>query len=119
MTEAANDDADTQAPIDELHRVGDTVIYENDRVRVWELALEPGEESHVHEHPHDYLMICIEGDKIAGKATPGQQDPYGPAGDFVDIPTGPGHTVFVEGGVKETAVNTGTQRYRNIVVELL
>ena len=110
---------DDEAHIDEHHRVGDKVLFENDRVRVWELSLQPGEESHVHEHPHDYLMICIEGDKIAGKATPGQDNPYGPAGDFVDIPTRPGHTVFVDGGVTETAVNTGSTPYRNILVELL
>lgn len=105
--------------IDENHRIGDKLIYENDRVRVWELALEPGQESHSHVHNHDYLMICIEGDKVAGNAAPGQDAPYGPAGDFVDIPTGPGHTLFVEGGVTETAINTGTQPYRNILVELL
>lgn len=105
--------------IDALHRVGNKLILENDRVRVWELSLEPGEESHSHQHNHDYLMICIEGDKVAGKATPGQDAPYGPNGDYVDIPTYPGHTLLVDGGVVETAVNTGTTRYRNILVELL
>jgi len=45
--------------------------------------------------------------------------PYGTAGDFVDIRTYPGHTLFVPGGVHETAVNTGTLPYRNLVVELL
>ena len=105
--------------IDEVHRVGDKLLFENDRVRVWELSLEPGEESHAHEHQHDYLMICVEGDKVAGNATPGQGDPYGAAGDFVDIPTRPGHTLFVDRGVHETAVNTGTTRYRNVIVELL
>lgn len=95
------------------------MLFENDRVRVWELTLEPGEESHSHAHVHDYVMICIEGDKVAGKAAPGQPNAYGPAGDFVDIPTYPGHTLFVDGGVTETAVNTGTKTYRNILVEVL
>ncbi len=103
----------------DLHDVGDRVIFENDRVRVWELALQPGEESHVHEHLHDYLMICIEGDKVAGKATADQENAYGKAGNFVDIPTSPGHTLYVRGGVTETAVNTGNEPYRNIIVELL
>ena len=105
--------------IDDIHRIGDKLLFENDRVRVWELALEPGEESHSHVHANDYLMICIEGDQVAGKAAPGQDAPYGKAGDFVNIPTGPGHTLFVESGVTETAVNTGSQRYRNVLVELL
>lgn len=105
--------------IDPLHRVGDKLLFENDRVRVWELTLAPGDESHSHEHLNDYLMICIEGDKVAGKASPGQDHPYGNSGDFVDIPTRPGHTLFVDGGVTETAVNTGTDPYRNVIVELL
>lgn len=105
--------------IDELNRVGDRIVFENDRVRVWELSLEPGSESHIHEHPNDYLMICIEGDRIAAEASPGQDAPYGPAGDYVDIPTHPGHVVFVEGGVTENAINSGSTRYRNLVVELL
>lgn len=105
--------------IDEINRVGDRIVLENDRVRVWELSLEPGAESHVHHHPHDYLMICVEGDRIAAEATPGQDDPYGPAGHHVDIPTHPGQALFVEGGVTENAVNSGTKRYRNLIVELL
>ena len=101
--------------IDPRYRIGDRLLFENERVRVWELSLQPGEESTMHQHPHDYLMICIEGDKVAGKPEPGQDLPYG---DFIDIPTGPGHTLFVDGGTVETAVNTGTQPYRNILVEL-
>ena len=77
----------TNDHIAEQHRIGDKILFENDRVRVWELTLEPGEESHEHQHLNDYLMICIEGDKVAGSAVPGQDNPYGPAGDFIDIPT--------------------------------
>ena len=105
--------------IDPHHHIGDTLLFENDRVRVWSLTLEPGEESAVHEHPLDYVMVCIEGDRIAGHATPGQDKPYGDMGrDIVDFPTHPGQTVFLEAGVTETAVNTGETRYKNILVEL-
>ena len=105
--------------IDPHHHIGDTLLFENDRVRVWSLTLEPGEESAVHEHPLDYVMVCVEGDRIAGRATPGQEQPYGEmGGDFIDFPTHPGQTVFLESGVTETAVNTGDTRYRNILVEL-
>lgn len=105
--------------IDPINRVGDRIVFEDERVRVWELTLDPGEVSHVHEHPNDYLMICIEGDRIAADASPGQHEPYGPGGDHVDIPTHPGHLVFVEGGVKENAINSGSTPYRNLIVELL
>ena len=105
--------------IDAHHHIGDTLLFENDRVRVWSLTLQPGEESAVHEHPHDYVMVCIEGDRVAGHARPGQDQPYGTdVGDVVDFATHPGQALFVEGGVTETAVNTGSTRYRNILVEL-
>lgn len=46
--------------------VATKLLFENDRVKVWELDLEPGETSDLHEHHHDYLLIQLEGDKIAG-----------------------------------------------------
>ena len=49
-----------------LGDVATKLLFENDRVKVWELALGPGESSDVHEHEHDYLLIQLEGDKIAG-----------------------------------------------------
>ena len=33
-----------------LGDVGTAVLFENDRVRVWELTLAPGESSDTHEH---------------------------------------------------------------------
>ncbi len=43
---------------------GGQIIFENDRVRVWELRLEPGERSDLHHHTADYLMVQLEGDEI-------------------------------------------------------
>jgi hypothetical protein len=40
-----------------VERVGSKLLFENDRVRVWELRLAPGEREALHEHKHDYLMI--------------------------------------------------------------
>ena len=33
--------------------VGTTKLFENDDIRVWELRLEPGERSDLHQHRHD------------------------------------------------------------------
>ena len=49
-----------------LGDVATRMLFENDRVRVWEMDLAPGETSDVHEHTLDYLLIQLEGDKIAG-----------------------------------------------------
>ena len=44
---------------------GGTVLFENDRVRVTEMKLEPGGRSKLHTHDLDYMLVQIEGDKIA------------------------------------------------------
>lgn len=41
------------------HRVGTRVLFENDRVRVWEMRLKPGEASERHVHESDYLFVNL------------------------------------------------------------
>jgi predicted metal-dependent enzyme (double-stranded beta helix superfamily) len=91
-------------------------LFENDRVRVWEMELEPGESSDVHEHQLDYLLIQLEGDKIAGIFEPDTKGAYPPG--TVEGDVAPGNVIFIERGGVETAKNTGARRYREILVEL-
>lgn len=37
--------------------VGSTVLFENDRVRVWEMILQPGEHCEYHQHHSDHVII--------------------------------------------------------------
>jgi len=37
--------------------VGTTLLFENGRVRVWELTLAPGSDCEPHRHENDYLML--------------------------------------------------------------
>jgi len=39
--------------------VGSKVIYEDDRVRVWNFTLAPGEMTSMHRHDHDYYFVAI------------------------------------------------------------
>ena len=39
--------------------VGTRLLFENDRVRVWDLRLEPGESTGLHRHTSDFLYIVI------------------------------------------------------------
>lgn len=41
--------------------VGQRVVYEDDRVRVWDIVLEPGGYFGLHTHEHDYLIVTLEG----------------------------------------------------------
>ena len=48
-------------------RVGDVAnhfLFENDRVRVWDLRFGPGEKSKLHTHALDYMLIQLEGEKV-------------------------------------------------------
>ncbi|MBB5137889.1 hypothetical protein HNP84_007642 [Thermocatellispora tengchongensis] len=36
---------------------GDTLLFENDRVRVWSMTLEPGQAVDYHQHHHDHVVL--------------------------------------------------------------
>jgi predicted metal-dependent enzyme (double-stranded beta helix superfamily) len=99
-----------------LGDVATKVLFENDRVKVWELALAPGEESDVHEHTCDYLLVQLEGDKIAGVFEPDTHGEYPPG--IVEGDVAPGNVFYTTKGGIETARNTGSRPYREILIEL-
>jgi hypothetical protein len=41
-----------------LGGIATRVLMENDRVKIWEMDLAPGEESDFHEHTMDYILVC-------------------------------------------------------------
>jgi mannose-6-phosphate isomerase-like protein (cupin superfamily) len=43
--------------------VGTTLWFENDRVRVWDLKLEPGERGPFHAHTRSYFWTVVEGSR--------------------------------------------------------
>ena len=98
-----------------LGNVGTRLLFENDRVRVWELDLAPGARSDVHRHDLDYLIVQIEGDRIAAVPEP---DSAGKYNQYIEVAAEPGRVTYLDRGGIETAVNVGTRRYREILIEL-
>ncbi|MDQ1468309.1 MAG: hypothetical protein QOH10_2724 [Actinomycetota bacterium] len=98
-----------------LGDVGTRLVWENDRVRIWEMVLEPGDRSAVHEHTLDYVLIPLAGDRIGVEVEPDTAGRYRESGDF---PVPIGKAQFIERGGVETAVNTGTETYREVLIEL-
>jgi hypothetical protein len=98
-----------------LGGVGTEVVFENDRVRVWSLRLEPDEKSAVHRHDLDHLLIQIAGDRIAVIPEPDSQGPYR---EYLAADVIPGAVVHVTRGGIETAHNVGNRPYREVIVEL-
>lgn len=95
--------------------VATKMLFENDRVRVWEMRLDPGESSAVHRHDLDYVLVQIEGDRVKGVFEP---DSAGEYSGEVEADVVPGNTLFISKGGVETAVNSGTKPYYEILIEL-
>jgi predicted metal-dependent enzyme (double-stranded beta helix superfamily) len=98
-----------------LGGIATRILMENDRVKIWEMDLAPGEESDIHEHTMDYILVVLEGDKIAGVP---QDDSAGLYNQYVEVDVSPGEHFWIEKGGIETARNIGTKRYREIAIEL-
>ena len=95
--------------------IGTKVIYEDDSVRVWRLALAPGEESPIHRHELDHLLVQVSGDRIAVIPEPDTEGPYT---EVLEADVVPGAVVRVPRGGVERARNVGTQPYLEVIVEL-
>ena len=98
-----------------LGDIGSRVVYEDDRVRVWQLRLAPGERSAIHRHDLDHLLIQVAGDRIAAHPEP---DTEGPFRDEIEADVVPGAVVHVTRGGIETALNVGEADYLEVIVEL-
>ncbi|MGH7287929.1 MAG: hypothetical protein ACREI8_07920 [Myxococcota bacterium] len=99
-------------------RLGDVatkLLFENERVRIWEMRMRPGEEGDVHRHELDYVLVQIEGDRMAVVPEP---DSGGAYRDYLEADVFPGNTLFIERGGIEKAKNVGKRAYREILIEL-
>jgi quercetin dioxygenase-like cupin family protein len=93
----------------ELHPVGDRVLFENDRVRVWEVTLHPGETQPLHRHEHPYLVVAVQSAMNVVETADGQR---------IDAPEPQGNVVFREPGTAHTLTNIGETRYVARLIEL-
>ena len=98
---------------DPIGGVGSEILFEDDRVRIWIMELQPGEASDLHRHDHDYYLAIWEGDLVAGVTPEGS-----PVESFVGIVPPEGNTVPVPKGNTEWAFNVGKKPYREILIEL-
>ena len=93
--------------------VANHVLYEDDKVRIWEMKLEPGEHSALHSHDLDYYLVILSGDLVAAVM------PKASGMDsFVGIIPSSGNTVGIPRGGLEWAWNIGEKTYHEILVEL-
>lgn len=92
--------------------VGTKLLFENDRVRVWDLRLEPGQGTGLHRHTCDYLYVVI------GDGNLQARDADGKARPAMEMRDGEVRFREIRGEDVHEAVNVGAEPWRNIIVEL-
>ena len=93
-----------------LQPIGSQVLFEDDRVRVWELVVGPGETFPWHLHDHDYITVSLtEADLEAHEAD----------GTIRRNHRGPGDIQLtrVGSGQAHELRNVGSTPYRNRIIE--
>lgn len=90
------------------NEVGTALVFEDSRVRVWELRLAPGEATEWRQHLHDYMFVVVKNGRVRVEYVDGtfqdQDDTIGAIGMRAkDL----GHRL----------VNLSGKEYFNIVVE--
>lgn len=96
------------------HELGTTLWFENDKTRVWEVRLEPGQRGPFHAHTTNYFWTVVE----AGKGLQRLAD-----GSYAVRSYELGDTMYLENSPEQPIVhdleNVGESRLRFVTVELL
>ena len=95
--------------------VASKVLFENDRVRIWETRLAPGERSVVHHHDLDYVLVQVDGDRLKGVF---EAETAGVYIGEVEADVVPGNFIFISKGGAEAAENSGARPYCEVLIEL-
>jgi hypothetical protein len=98
-----------------LGGIGTKILFENDRVRLWEVRLAPGQDGAIHRHELDHVLVQIAGDRIAVVPEPDSEGPYR---EYMAADVIPGAAIYVTRGGVETARNLGEKPYLEVIVEL-
>jgi len=103
------------APQRKLGPIADRIVFENERVRIWELRMEPGHQGPIHRHELDHILVQIDGDRMAVLPEPDSQGPYR---EYLEADVVPGQHFYVTRGGVEIARNVGRRAYHEIIIEL-
>ena len=98
-----------------LGEIATKLLFENERVRIWEMRMPPGEIGPPHRHDLDHILVQISGDRMAVVPEP---DSGGPYRDYLEADVAPGQFFYVTRGGVERAKNVGSRAYHEILIEL-
>ncbi len=92
-----------------LGDIASVVLFENEKIKVWNLIVEPGESSPWHRHERDYLTVTVEGGGLTVEYEDGTTRPGG---------TGAGDWRFQDEHTVHRVHNNTDKRYKNVLIEL-
>ena len=91
-----------------MAEIGTKLIFENERVKIWEFTLAPGQEIGSHTHEHDYFFYPIEGGTLEVTRASG----------LTRATLDAGKIYYRNKGDTHAAKNVGSERYHEVLVEL-
>ncbi len=90
--------------------IGTELIFEDERVRIWQIVLEPGEAAPFHTHHLDYTTITLEGALLERANGDGTVD---------RIESQPGRiSRWYQSTPSHGLRNVGPTRFRKVIVEI-
>jgi predicted metal-dependent enzyme (double-stranded beta helix superfamily) len=92
-----------------LSPVGQKIMLENDKVRIWHISLAPGETQPLHHHGLAYVVVAVQGARNVIHTA---------AGERIEVTEEAGGVVFREPGQTHMLTNAGDTVYIGRIVEL-
>jgi len=92
-----------------LGEIATQLLLENDKVRIWNLVVAPGESSDWHLHENDYVTVVVEG---------GDLDVEYNNGSVASSPSQIGSWSFHGDHRIHRVTNNTNSTYRNVLIEL-
>jgi beta-alanine degradation protein BauB len=89
--------------------VGTRVVFENDRVRVWEIELQPGQTLPMHRHELDYVFVVVSGGRTTVEWEDGRRETHEHTA---------GSVMWRQAPHAHALTNDGEQPYVNRLIEL-
>ena len=99
----------------ELGPIATKLLFEDERVRVWDQLIEPGSSTGPHYHALPYALVTVEGSTLDVLPVPGHPMMHGEEALTVDLEDRTAG--ILEAGSYEEAINKGDRPYRAILVE--
>ncbi|HEX2496636.1 MAG TPA: hypothetical protein VHK46_07350 [Gaiellaceae bacterium] len=94
--------------------VGTNLLFENERIRVWDITLAPGERLPFHRHRTSYFYRCESGGRLRVRTLEGDEAEYESPADEVHF-----HEIGADDLVVHDLENVGETTVRFTTVELL